>query len=127
MSPLALWAVAGASVAVLLIHVAYRCGRRRRPCVLPPALLQELAAHKLQCLGEKPDRVALELELLFGARSTTGWRHDDACGGSPPHSSVDSGTVTPSCSGSGAVAAAIGDPPGSAARAAATVRTMASR
>ena len=52
---------------LLLVRGSFRCGRRRRPCLLPPALLGELAQHKRHCLGEPPERVALELELLVGA------------------------------------------------------------
>ena len=56
-------ALAGAA---LVARWAYRLGRRRRGALLPPEILQELAAHKRECLGEPSERVALELELLFG-------------------------------------------------------------
>ena len=52
---------------VLLGGVGYRAGRRRRSALLPPDLVAELAAHKLECLAEPPARVALELALLVGS------------------------------------------------------------
>jgi len=52
---------------LMLVRASFRWGRRQRPCPLPPALLGELSAHKRHCLGEPPERVALELELLFGS------------------------------------------------------------
>lgn len=55
-------------VASLLVRASFRWGRRRRPCVLSQALLRELSLHKQGCLGEPPERVALELELLFGTK-----------------------------------------------------------
>jgi hypothetical protein len=45
---------------------AYRRGRRAGERVLPTTVLAELSEHKLTCLGEPPERVALELKLLFG-------------------------------------------------------------
>ena len=59
---------AGAVIAIgLAARVAYRCGRRQRRALLPVEVLEELSAHKLGCLGEPPERVALELALLLGA------------------------------------------------------------
>jgi len=52
---------------VLLGGVGYRAGRRRRPALLPPDLVAELSAHKLECLAEPPARVALELALVVGS------------------------------------------------------------
>jgi hypothetical protein len=55
--------------AAVLATVAYRRGRwdgRRR---LPSAVLDELVRHKLECLGEPPERVTLEMSLLFGVEA----------------------------------------------------------
>ena len=57
--------LAACAVAVLA-RTAYRRGRRRDARRLPPALGSELRMHKLECLGEPPARVDLELRLLLG-------------------------------------------------------------
>lgn len=49
--------------------VAHRQGRRRGRIRLPAGLVAELRTHKLVCMGELPERVALEIELL-GVRGT---------------------------------------------------------
>jgi len=62
--------VAGAAVVIALglaAGAAYRRGRRQRGALLPVELVEELSAHKLGCLGEPPERVALELSLLLEA------------------------------------------------------------
>jgi hypothetical protein len=59
---------AGAVIAVgLTARAAYRRGRRQRRALLPLEVVEELNTHKLGCLGEPPERVALELALLLGA------------------------------------------------------------
>jgi hypothetical protein len=55
--------------AAALATAAYRRGRRRGRRHLPSHVLDELARHKLDCLGEPPERVALELSLLFGVEA----------------------------------------------------------
>jgi len=55
-----------ACAVALLAWAAFRRGRGRDACRLPPALGRELRAHKLECLGEPQERVDLELRLLLG-------------------------------------------------------------
>jgi hypothetical protein len=43
---------------------AYHRGRREGRVTLPPELVAELRQHKTRCIGESPDRVALEIGLL---------------------------------------------------------------
>ena len=54
--------------AVLLLAAtgiaAYHHGRRRGHVTLPAELIAELREHKLGCIGEPNDRVALEIGLL---------------------------------------------------------------
>lgn len=55
------------SAACVLLAVgvgAYHHGRRRGRVTLPADLLAELREHKLGCIGEPADRVALEIGLL---------------------------------------------------------------
>jgi hypothetical protein len=62
--------LAAAAAALVLVGALaprmYRRGRGHRGMLLPRALVDELRAHKLDCLGEPAQRVALELELLVG-------------------------------------------------------------
>jgi hypothetical protein len=44
--------------------VAYHHGRREGRVTLPPDLVAELRDHKMRCIGEPPERVALEMGLL---------------------------------------------------------------
>jgi hypothetical protein len=50
-----------------LARAAFRRARRRAAPRLAPALGTELRMHKLECLGEPPQRVELELHALLGA------------------------------------------------------------
>lgn len=43
---------------------AYHRGRREGRVTLPADLVAELRLHKIRCIGEPPDRVALEIALL---------------------------------------------------------------
>lgn len=43
---------------------AYHRGRREGRVTLPAELVAELRQHKIRCIGEPPDRVALEIGLL---------------------------------------------------------------
>jgi len=55
----------GAGVALGLVALlAYHSGRRRGRVSLPASLVAELRQHKIQCLGEPPERVTLEIALL---------------------------------------------------------------
>ena len=58
-------AACGAVLVLLLVAIAaYHHGRRRGRVSLPAALVAELRAHKMGCIGEPPQRVALEIGLL---------------------------------------------------------------
>jgi hypothetical protein len=46
---------------------AYHGGRRHGRVTLPASLVAELREHKLQCIGEPPERVTLEIALLCDA------------------------------------------------------------
>jgi len=61
---IALLALVG--IVAALARSAFRRGRRRDGRRLPTALGAELRVHKLECLGEPPERVDLELRLLLG-------------------------------------------------------------
>jgi hypothetical protein len=64
-------AAVGAFLGLLLVAtVAYHHGRRQGRVMLSPHLIAELREHKLRCIGEPPQRVALEIGLLCdtGAR-----------------------------------------------------------
>ena len=50
-----------------LARIAYRRGFGHTSPRLPAALVAELRTHKLACLGERRERVALELSLLLDA------------------------------------------------------------
>lgn len=50
---------------------AYHHGRRRGRVTLPSDLVAELREHKLRCIGEPPERVALEIDLLCDTDRTT--------------------------------------------------------
>ena len=54
---------AGLARAVVAM-LAYQYGRRSARIRWPNALLGELRDHKLRCVGEPPQRVALEIDLL---------------------------------------------------------------
>ena len=55
----------GALILLLLVAVvAYHRGRRRGRVTLPANLVTELREHKIHCIGEPPQRVALEIGLL---------------------------------------------------------------
>ena len=59
---------AGASVLLIAVALlAYQSGCRSAGVRWPVALLDELRAHKLHCLEEQPERVALEIDLLCRA------------------------------------------------------------
>ena len=49
---------------LLVVLVAYHRGRRRGRVTLPANLVAELREHKIHCIGEPPERVALEIGLL---------------------------------------------------------------
>lgn len=55
------------SASLPLARIAYRRGFGRTSPRLPAALVAELRTHKLACLGEPRERVALELSLLLDA------------------------------------------------------------
>lgn len=58
-------AVGIGTLALLLVAVVgHHCGRRRGRVCLPVGIVAELSDHKLKCLGEAPERVALEIALL---------------------------------------------------------------
>jgi hypothetical protein len=57
-------AFVGALVLLGVGIAAYHHGRRRGRVTLPADLVAELRQHKLQCIGEPAERVALEIGLL---------------------------------------------------------------
>jgi hypothetical protein len=61
----ALLAAAGGILVLLTVgFAAYHRGRREGRVTLPPDLVAELREHKTRCVGEPPERVALEIGLL---------------------------------------------------------------
>ncbi|MEO6027477.1 MAG: hypothetical protein ABIR79_11480 [Candidatus Binatia bacterium] len=50
---------------------AYHHGRRRGRVTLPAELIAELREHKLGCIGEPKERVALEIGLLCDTDPTS--------------------------------------------------------
>jgi hypothetical protein len=50
-----------AGIAAAVWMVAYRVGFQEGRLTIPLRLIHALAEHKLGCLGENPDKVALEL------------------------------------------------------------------
>jgi hypothetical protein len=44
--------------------ISYQLGRQRGRVILAPDLIAELRDHKTRCIGEPPERVALEIGLL---------------------------------------------------------------
>lgn len=54
----------GLLVLLTVAFAAYHRGRRQGRVTLPPDLVAELREHKTRCIGEHPDRVALEIGLL---------------------------------------------------------------
>jgi hypothetical protein len=57
--------VVGAGLVLGLVAlVAYQSGRRHGRVSLPASLVAELREHKIQCIGEAPERVHLEIALL---------------------------------------------------------------
>lgn len=64
------WLGIAALVALgVLAPGVYRRGRRCCAPLLPDSVVEELRAHKLGCLGEPDERVALEITLLVGGRN----------------------------------------------------------
>jgi hypothetical protein len=64
-------ALSAGTALLLLVAVAtaaYHHGRRQGRVTLPSDLVAELRDHKLACIGEPPDRVALEIGLLCETR-----------------------------------------------------------
>ena len=58
-------AIAGGLVVLCAVALAaYHHGRREGRVTLPAELVAELREHKTRCIGEPPDRVALEIGLL---------------------------------------------------------------
>jgi hypothetical protein len=58
-------AACGGLLALLTVSLAaYHRGRREGRVTLPPDLVAELREHKTRCIGEHPERVALEIGLL---------------------------------------------------------------
>jgi hypothetical protein len=55
-----------ACLVAILAGATFRRARRLAAGRLPTALGAELRVHKLECLGEPPMRVDLELQLLLG-------------------------------------------------------------
>ena len=69
----ALLAACGGSLVLLTVaFVAYHRGRREGRVTLPPELVAELRNHKTRCIGEPPERVALEIALLCETESGGG-------------------------------------------------------
>jgi hypothetical protein len=59
--------IVASAAALLLIAVgalAYRRGRESARVRWPASLVRELREHKVRCLGEPDERVALEIRLL---------------------------------------------------------------
>lgn len=60
-----LLAASGSLVVLLGVALAaYHRGRREGRVTLPGELVDELREHKTGCVGEPPERVALEIGLL---------------------------------------------------------------
>ncbi len=51
---------------------AYHNGKRHGRVTLPTNLVEELREHKLHCIGEPAERVALEIALLCDATDRVG-------------------------------------------------------
>ena len=67
----ALVALGGAVLVLVIVGlVAYQEGRRHGRVRMPAGLVAELRAHKLHCMAELPERVALEVELLCASDAT---------------------------------------------------------
>ena len=62
-------AVAAVVTLTVVATIAYHRGRRQGLVTLPPALIAELRDHKIRCIGEPPQSVALEIRLLCGETS----------------------------------------------------------
>jgi hypothetical protein len=62
--------IAGTLVLLGVGAGAYHHGRRRGRVTLPAHLVAELRQHKLECIGEPAERVALEIRLLCETDST---------------------------------------------------------
>ncbi len=60
-------AVAAVLVLSLVAVGAYQRGRRHGRVRMPASLVAELRDHKIRCIGEPAERVALELDLLCEA------------------------------------------------------------
>lgn len=67
-----LLASAGSLLVLLGVALAaYHRGRREGRVTLPAELVNELREHKTRCIGEAPDRVALEIGLLCDTEAST--------------------------------------------------------
>lgn len=65
-------ACAGSLVLLLGVALAaYHRGRREGRVTLPAELVDELRDHKTGCIGEPPERVALEIGLLCDTEAST--------------------------------------------------------
>ena len=63
---------AGSLVLLLAVALAaYHRGRREGRVTLPVELVDELRGHKTGCIGEPPERVALEIGLLCDTEART--------------------------------------------------------
>jgi hypothetical protein len=63
--------VVGAVLILCVVAVAaYQHGRRHGRIRMPASLVAELRDHKIACVGEPAERVALELALLCEADDT---------------------------------------------------------
>jgi hypothetical protein len=68
---LVLTSVAAFGFLTAVATTAYHGGRRHGRVTLPASLVTELREHKLQCIGEPPERVTLEITLLCDERAGT--------------------------------------------------------
>jgi hypothetical protein len=66
----AITAAGAVLVLALVATLAYHHGRRRGLVTLPSALIAELRDHKIHCIGEPPQRVALEIDLLCATEAS---------------------------------------------------------
>jgi hypothetical protein len=64
---LVLTSLAAVIFLIAVAFAAYHGGRRHGRVTLPASLITELREHKLQCIGEPPERVTLEIALLCDA------------------------------------------------------------
>ena len=64
---LVLASLAASTFLIAVALAAYHGGRRHGRVTLPASLINELRDHKLHCICEPPERVALEIALLCDA------------------------------------------------------------